>query len=57
MNPSTLLTCDFTVTSLRTSAHRHQYMDLKVHWYLTGDDEIQRGMRIFAEAGGELGYM
>lgn len=27
------------------------------HWYLTGDDEIERGMRIFAEAGGELGYM
>ena len=31
--------------------------DLKVHWYLTGDDELERGMRIFAEAGGELGYM
>lgn len=31
--------------------------DLKVHWYLTGDEEIERGTRIFAEAGGELGYM
>ncbi len=31
--------------------------DLKVHWYLTGDEEIQRGTRIFAEAGQELGYM
>jgi hypothetical protein len=30
--------------------------DLKIHWYLTGE-EIDRGMRIFAEAGGELGYM
>lgn len=30
--------------------------DLKIHWYLTGE-EIERGMRIFAEAGGELGYM
>jgi hypothetical protein len=31
--------------------------DLKVHWYLTGDEEIDRSTRIFAEAGGELGYM
>jgi hypothetical protein len=31
--------------------------DLKVRWYFTGDEEIERGMRIFAEAGGELGYM
>jgi hypothetical protein len=30
--------------------------DLKSHWYLTGE-EIDRGMRIFAEAGSELGYM
>jgi hypothetical protein len=30
--------------------------DLKVRWYLTGD-EIERGLRIFAEAGSELGYM
>jgi hypothetical protein len=30
--------------------------DLKVHWYLTGE-EIERGLRIFAEAGSELGYM
>jgi hypothetical protein len=30
--------------------------DLKVRWYLTGE-EIDRGMRIFAEAGSELGYM
>lgn len=30
--------------------------DLKIHWYFTGE-EIDRGMRIFAEAGGELGYM
>jgi hypothetical protein len=30
--------------------------DLKINWYLTGE-EIDRGMRIFAEAGGELGYM
>jgi hypothetical protein len=31
--------------------------DLKIHTYLTGDEEIQRGTRIFAEAGNELGYM
>jgi hypothetical protein len=31
--------------------------DLKVHTYVTGDDEITRGTRIFAEAGNELGYM
>jgi hypothetical protein len=31
--------------------------DLKVHSYVTGDEEIQRGMRIYAEAGNELGYM
>mgnify|MGYP003527512573 FL=1 len=31
--------------------------DLKIHWYLTGDEEIERGTRIFAEAAGELGYM
>jgi hypothetical protein len=30
--------------------------DLKIHWSLSGE-EIDRGMRIFAEAGGELGYM
>jgi hypothetical protein len=30
--------------------------DLKIHWYLTGE-EIDRGMRIFAEAGSELGFM
>jgi hypothetical protein len=30
--------------------------DLKIHWYLTGE-EIERGTRIFAEAGSELGYM
>ena len=31
--------------------------DFKTHWYITGDDEIQRGTRIFSEAGNELGYM
>jgi hypothetical protein len=31
--------------------------DLKVHMYLAGDEEVQRGTRIFAEAGNELGYM
>jgi hypothetical protein len=32
--------------------------DLKVHlWYGGSDDEIQRGTRLFAEAGNELGYM
>lgn len=31
--------------------------DLKTHLYATGDDEIQRGMRIYAEVGNELGYM
>ncbi len=30
--------------------------DLKVHWYVTGE-EIERGMRIYAEAAGELGYL
>ncbi len=32
--------------------------DLKVHlWYGGADEEIQRGTRLFAEAGSELGYM
>ena len=31
--------------------------ELKTHWYLTGDEEIQRGTRIYAEAGNELGFM
>jgi hypothetical protein len=31
--------------------------DLKTHWYYTGDEEMQRGTRIFAEAAGEMGYM
>jgi hypothetical protein len=31
--------------------------NLKTHVYFTGDDEIQRAMRIYAEAGAELGYM
>ena len=31
--------------------------DLRTHVYATGDDEIQRGMRIYAEAGSELGYL
>jgi hypothetical protein len=31
--------------------------DLKSHWYYTGDEEMQRGTRIFSEAGNELGYM
>jgi hypothetical protein len=31
--------------------------DLKSHWYYTGDEEMQRGTRIFAEAGNELGYI
>jgi hypothetical protein len=31
--------------------------DLKVHLYATGDEEVQRGTRLFAEAGSELGYM
>jgi hypothetical protein len=31
--------------------------DLKVHLYITGEEEIQRSTRVFAEAGGELGYM
>ena len=31
--------------------------DLKTHVYVTGDDEIQRGMRVYAEAGSELGYL
>lgn len=31
--------------------------DLKSHWYFTGDDEIQRGTQIYAQAGNELGYM
>lgn len=31
--------------------------DLKIHTYTTGDEEIQRGMRIYSEAASELGYM
>jgi hypothetical protein len=31
--------------------------DLKSHWYYTGDEEIQRGTQIYAQAGNELGYM
>lgn len=31
--------------------------DLAVRTYITGDEEIQRGTRIYAEAGAELGYM
>ena len=31
--------------------------DLKTEIYFTGDEEIQRGMRIYAEAAHELGYM
>ncbi len=32
--------------------------DLKTHWYFGGsDEEMQRGTRIFAEAGNEMGVM
>lgn len=32
--------------------------DLKSHWYYGGtDEEMQRGTRVFAEAGNQLGYM
>src|SRR5438105_15765749 len=31
--------------------------DLKVHWYTSGDAEIQRDMSLFTQAGNELGYM
>ena len=31
--------------------------NLRYQLYLIGDEEIQRGMRIFAEAASELGYM
>jgi hypothetical protein len=32
--------------------------DLKAHlWYGGSDDELQRGIRLFSEAGNELGYM
>jgi hypothetical protein len=31
--------------------------NLRAHLYITGDEEIQRGTRIFAEAGSEIGLM
>ena len=31
--------------------------NLKAHFWYTGDQEIQRGTQVFAEAGNELGYM
>jgi hypothetical protein len=31
--------------------------DLHTEMYVTGDDEIQRGTRIYAEAAHELGYL
>ncbi|HEX8099636.1 MAG TPA: hypothetical protein VF660_05470 [Actinomycetota bacterium] len=31
--------------------------DLKSHLYFTGDEEIQHGTQLYAEAGNELGYM
>ncbi len=31
--------------------------DLKSHLYFTGDEQIQRGTQLYAEAGNELGYM
>jgi hypothetical protein len=31
--------------------------DLRQELYVTGDEEIQRGMRIFTEAANELGYL
>jgi hypothetical protein len=31
--------------------------DLHTEIYVTGDEEIQRGMRIYAEAAHELGYL
>lgn len=30
---------------------------LKIEMYVTGDEEIQRGMRIYSEAASELGYL
>ena len=31
--------------------------DLKSHWYLAGDEEIQRETQFFAEVGNQLGLM
>jgi hypothetical protein len=31
--------------------------DLKVHWYFTGDEEIQTETSRFAQAANELGFM
>ena len=31
--------------------------NLKSHLWFTGDEEIQRGTQVFAEAGNELGFM
>ena len=31
--------------------------DLKVHWYACGDEEIQRELAIYSQAGNDLGYM
>ncbi len=31
--------------------------NLKSHFYYTGDEEIQRGTQLFAQAGNELGLM
>jgi hypothetical protein len=31
--------------------------ELKVHWYSCGDEEIQREISLYSQAGNELGYM